>query len=573
MTSELSNIFSSDVIKNIDITSLESVIHQIELYDPEKSKWKPLSNQVVVFCENYVYKVYVYNIQDIFLSKIRKELASIYQSYGIDWEVVTLISDQTVVDIERREYLDVLQEWNDDVLVGYSETLQALEKKLGIIDIPRQLCLDPDVHVKLVRNCINKGIDYAIFNGKVILLDDADFYLAFIKENGTVLSFKANSFISSTVKLNLADYIVIPQDYNFILKDQAQHVTDEVDKFFLAYQSKELTNYKETSLQLLDKRESMLKHNLDILLREDLKEINKNNVSNMCSNGTLEYILWNNCTNKCSFCPQCLKADQETHLNKEEMRNSIGAVFKAINNKPDGIHDILLVGGEILANYDDDISGCLCSLFLEVLDKIRKNKIRYLYINTNLLYTDLSNLDFLLKTFSNNGFADRLKFTTSYDLKGRFTTKEREDLFFNNLKYVETLYPKINTVVNVVMTKSTVEKYLNGSFSPEILESDYGVKYVSFLPYVPVSENDPESVDLKTIIKVLAKRERSNPGFIKFYIDDLDLNQKRTLFEYRKSSGLVECTAKMNDCYHNSNFTRILKDGKCFICALKDIFQ
>jgi hypothetical protein len=51
---------------------------------------------------------------------------------------------------------------------------------------------------------------------------------------------------------------------------------------------------------------------------------------------------------------------------------------------------------------------------------MNNNIIDLLYINTNLIYENMSILFNFLDLIKNNNLFNRLKFTTSFDLQGRF---------------------------------------------------------------------------------------------------------------------------------------------------------
>lgn len=285
----------------------------------------------------------------------------------------------------------------------------------------------------------------------------------------------------------------------------------------------------------------------------------------MANNKMQEFILWSNCTNQCDFCWQNIKHDEETFLTPIEMIQSIQKVQDKLCTINDG-DDVLLVGGEILANYDINVSKHLQKLFTDCIEMLKSNTIRFLYINTNLIYEDRNNLTFLLDQIA--GYEDRLKFTTSFDIYGRFKNKKSLDLFFNNLEYITKQYPKINIVVNCIITKQLVET----DFDFDQFQKKYKIKYINFIPYIPVANNRTMDTDFKGIVKVLAKQEKKMPGFLKFYIDDFDLNQNKILYEYKKSKGYVTCTSAVAECHHNENFKKVL-NGECYICKLKEVFQ
>ena len=278
-----------------------------------------------------------------------------------------------------------------------------------------------------------------------------------------------------------------------------------------------------------------------------------------------EFLLWGNCTNKCDFCWQCQKRDESIFLNKDEMISCIEDTLL----KLDGINygdDVLIVGGEILAPYYPEVNSYLQKLIDKCVLLLSENKIRFLYVNTNLIYKDRINLVYLFEAIK--GYEDRLKFTTSYDVYGRFKTKESEQLFLENLLFIKETYPKVNTVVNSIITKQLVES----NFDEEKFKETYGVRYVNFIPYVPVPNDRSMDVEFKDIVRVLARTERKHKGYIDFYINDFDLNQNKTLYQYHKHTGYEECTSKYSECRHNENFKKVL-NGECFICKLKEVFR
>ena len=291
-----------------------------------------------------------------------------------------------------------------------------------------------------------------------------------------------------------------------------------------------------------------------------------------------EFIVWHNCTNQCDFCWQCKKQDKTAFLNHIEMIAAIRATEEKILNEVNDGDDVLLVGGEILNSYNELSDYELHRLLNLCASLIKKDRIRYLYINTNLIYGNRKNLTYLLDLF--NGIEDRLKFTTSYDVYGRFnhvlnTTIDSlaSKIWFNNMLYIKDNYPKINVVVNVIITKQLVEKVpKNWAINWDALQSTLGIKYINFIPYIPVEDDRSMDVTFKDIVKVLAAEEKRNPGYINKYIDDFDLNQDKILYEYHKDKGYVECTAKYSDCHHNENFKKVL-GNECYICKLKEVFR
>ena len=68
-----------------------------------------------------------------------------------------------------------------------------------------------------------------------------------------------------------------------------------------------------------------------------------------------EFLMWGNCTNQCDFCWQCKKRDETIFLNKEEMISCIEDTLIRLDEINDG-DDVLIVGGEILATYYEEVT-------------------------------------------------------------------------------------------------------------------------------------------------------------------------------------------------------------------------
>jgi hypothetical protein len=79
---------------------------------------------------------------------------------------------------------------------------------------------------------------------------------------------------------------------------------------------------------------------------------------------------------------------------------------------------VLICGGEIFDNIKN--LNILIDFFEKIIDLMNNNIIDLLYINTNLIYENTTILFKFLDLIKNNNLFNRLKFTTSFDLHGRF---------------------------------------------------------------------------------------------------------------------------------------------------------
>lgn len=294
-----------------------------------------------------------------------------------------------------------------------------------------------------------------------------------------------------------------------------------------------------------------------------------------------EFILWSNCNNCCKFCWQQKKHDLSTFLNEQEMVTSIETTILELDKINPG-DDVLLVGGEILYSYFESVDSILHKLIDKCVNMVREDKIRFLYINTNLIYENRKNLIYLLDMFS--GLEDRLKFTTSKDIYGRFGNPiikpgqypKAYINFLKNIEFINNNYKKINIVINSIITKQLAHQVKEESQieSDVQIKGNYPVvKYINYIPYIPVPDDRSMDVTFKNIIQVLLAIEKIEPGYINHYIDDFDMNQNKILYEYHKDKGYVECTAQYAKCHHNENFKKVLNNDECYICKLKELFR
>ena len=218
------------------------------------------------------------------------------------------------------------------------------------------------------------------------------------------------------------------------------------------------------------------------------------------------------------------------------------------------------------------------------------NEIDLFYVNTNLLYIDIDLLDWFLALYQTNNLLKRIKFTTSYDMVGRFTSKERELLFYHNLKYLMDKYKDLHIVVNTVLTNEACKRIQNDMFG-----ADYVLEYLKeqgkdkwtikdWIEYFKVDINTipnirlpydkaPEMPTKEMIFDTLLHIDKLIPGYLKSYADNIALTQIKNLYEYNKSEKNYKyCSSKLADCGHSENFRLSFADSEdCFPCVIQKL--
>lgn len=278
-----------------------------------------------------------------------------------------------------------------------------------------------------------------------------------------------------------------------------------------------------------------------------------------------EFLLWANCPNNCQFCWQKKLANEEMILTESEKLLAIAAVKKEISVLP--YSDILIVGGEVYSSHSDEVNVALADLFAYIRQRIDEGLTRLMYANSNLIYADRTVLRSLLTAFS--GAEDKLRFTTSYDVYGRYANDDAKAMFFDNLAWIKETYPNVHPVVNTILTKQMCELISSGGYMMRDMYNRYGLAFINLIPYIAIEKGDIMFPTWKDITEALVRVEAQEPHYLRYYVQQLDFQQDRVLKEYHKSEGFVECTASYSDCGHNGNYARATEDGECFVCKLK----
>lgn len=278
----------------------------------------------------------------------------------------------------------------------------------------------------------------------------------------------------------------------------------------------------------------------------------------------VEFLLWDNCNNHCKFCFLKENNPCPSFLTEEERAKSLSAVkFYVENNWIDG-DDILLCGGEL---FDTPMTKMVNTEFYGLLQTIIKRmttgSIGCLYINTNLLYDINISLVTFLTTLSAYGLINRLRFTTSYDVYGRYKSEEDRALFFNNVSKIKQMFPVVHIVTNIVMTKQFCDSVRLG-FDVDKFQQKYGLE-VNLIPYIILTEDmSPSRVK---VMNTITKVNKQVPGYINTMVSRFTNNISRKLLKFYNGE-LRELTSGVSECGHSENFKRYTTKGSCFICDL-----
>ena len=306
-----------------------------------------------------------------------------------------------------------------------------------------------------------------------------------------------------------------------------------------------------------------------------------------------EFLIWNNCSNNCSFCHQRNheRKISDKILTPQEQVESLNLCKDFLKNDFEKGNHILLCGGEIFDVVNSEVKVCLRELLSQVLDQMIKNEIELLYLNTNLLYEDTDILEWFLIQIQSHKLFDRLHFTTSYDIVGRFCVRS-ERLFYRNLKKLTDRFDDIHIIVNTILTKEACKRICEDHFGADyLLEylagqdkyintlkdwTDYFRVQVNTIPYIKLNyENAPEAPTRNEVFSALLHLDTVIPGYLKQYAENIALTQEKLLYEYNKvDRKYVFCSSEMSECGHSVNFKLSFADSdKCFPCEILKLLK
>lgn len=437
---------SLEKIKDVALSSPESFVNWLETLNGENVKWKHTANvnQLVLRTDDYYYKIYEFSEIDKFNSIIRHAFAEVYQSYGIDWEIVTVKTEKGFLDIERREKLEICKEWSDDILLNYADTLNIVEKKLCFEDITKQIKEKYKYvsKLKLLRRCANKPIDYAVYKNKVILLDDADWIIYMLDYDYNPITTVNNMFVK--VKIFDEYYTFTRCERNPQKSVTIDKVYELSDKFFLF---KNIDIMREASILSRD-FQNMLSDNIRILSSRDDKTSCLEEKFSICSPFKKTFY----CTNK-------MEDIDFLVYNKLAIRHS------------DIINDRTL--WDVACNEYVNQNFCGIYLYSSFYDSIED-------------LCELLNEAKLCKIEPINGYRD----TTGLFLCVQWNIIKDNDSWEENFYYIKQHYPDIKILVNVILN----EPFIQCVIKKDINITTFMHKYDALIQYGSVDDTPKESL-------------------------------------------------------------------------------
>lgn len=254
----------------------------------------------------------------------------------------------------------------------------------------------------------------------------------------------------------------------------------------------------------------------------------------MNKNHFLQFELWKDCHIGCSFCFN----KHQNDINKEE---SLNFVLNVLNNTDvSQYNEIGFIGGEFFNGEIKEKN--VKHLFYEVFKTISIMNFDKIYITTSLIYDINNDLIPFLNYLRDLNILDKVLLCTSYDIKYRFNTDAREELWKTNMKFLHKMYPNLRLHIETILSQFFIDAVLNGQFNItefsktynariDYIEPTSGLYYKnkqefakvipdffptksSFIEFLKVEGIEKKEIDLKTFLSMEIRADKL------YYIDN-----------------------------------------------------
>lgn len=186
----------------------------------------------------------------------------------------------------------------------------------------------------------------------------------------------------------------------------------------------------------------------------------------------LQFELWEECNNHCTF---CYLGNNNLHTPNEVKLNSLKNAYNEIsnlNNYPE-FDTISYLGGEFFQGQlnTPQIRDDFMRLMTKTADLLREGYVKEVWIYMTLTIGYQQDLYDTIKLFE--GVTDKLWLLTSYDTEGRFHSPKMEENWKFHMKNIHNLYPDIRFNTTVILSSDCIRKYLNDEISFQQMEQEY----------------------------------------------------------------------------------------------------
>ena len=183
-------------------------------------------------------------------------------------------------------------------------------------------------------------------------------------------------------------------------------------------------------------------------------------------NNFLQFELWKDCNNKCTF---CFNNNAATSADVKYTR--ISFIRDELKNpKYKSITKVGFVGGEFFDKQMD--SALFYEFMLTIAHAYMLPSVKQVLVTSSLLFEDLSQLITMCKLFNTDG---KLLICTSWDTEGRFHTPRHNLLWNKNISKLHKILPYQEIHVEIIPTQAHILSVLADKFNINTFKSTFKV--------------------------------------------------------------------------------------------------
>jgi hypothetical protein len=314
---------------------------------------------------------------------------------------------------------------------------------------------------------------------------------------------------------------------------------------------------------------------------------------NLKEKRTLQFELWQECNNLCTFC----------YLGKENRKTPDSVKIEALQRAIDIVSDmsnypkfncIGLIGGEFFQGQLKN--SAVKALFYKLIDKIAElynnGTIEEFWVSATLTIGKQKELYEILGKFKDT---KNVWVVTSWDAVGRFKTKKMLDNWEYHVKHLREVYPDLKVNCCIVLSGVLIEKYLSGEFGTFMefaLKHDISLFFKQPSPFVNLEKDTLKNriISIKASNEVIPNFHPTRKKFLEFLIKFKNQESENLwgrLFnvQYRSdelirslNNGTVSDTIREKDkmgseddmplqkCGHTVNYMPYSDEVRCCIC-------
>ena len=272
-------------------------------------------------------------------------------------------------------------------------------------------------------------------------------------------------------------------------------------------------------------------------------------------NRSLQFEVWQECNNRCTFCYLC---EENKHTDKQMKIESMKNIIETISDEKnlEGYNCLGFIGGEFFQGQlrDKEVRDLFFKMMSIAADLYNRRVIRQVWVSATLCIGKQEDLYEMLKLFNDY---EGVWITTSYDTIGRYHTQKMLDTWEYHMMKLHTEYPNIKINITTILTDDVITKYMNGELSFTAMMEKYGA-YFFFKQPSPFIKSVNDDL-LYTEDTLMSDKIATNKVFPKFFTTRKKFLKFLRLF--RKQENPDMWNRLFNVAYRADTLIRNFNDG------------